>query len=35
VESSMQLVNWQLAHDRTADVPGLMRTLNTMITEVA
>lgn len=35
VESSMKLVHWQLAHDRTADVPGLMRTLNTMISEVA
>lgn len=35
VEASMQLVTWQLAHDRDADVPGLMGRLNTMISQQA
>ena len=35
VESSMQLVRWQLAHERNADVPGLMGRLNALISEAA
>ena len=35
VEASMQLVHWQLAHERNADVPGLMGRLNAMISQAA
>jgi 2-polyprenyl-6-methoxyphenol hydroxylase-like FAD-dependent oxidoreductase len=31
VVASVQLVNWLLEHNRDADVPGLMREINTMV----
>ena len=31
LEGSMQLVNWQLAHERNADVPGLMRRISSLV----
>jgi 2-polyprenyl-6-methoxyphenol hydroxylase-like FAD-dependent oxidoreductase len=35
VEASMQLVTWQLEHNRDADVPGLMNSINILISEPA
>jgi hypothetical protein len=35
VAGSMQLVAWLLEHDPDADVPGLMRRINAMVSEPA
>ncbi|GAA0954832.1 FAD-dependent monooxygenase [Actinocorallia libanotica] len=34
VEASVQLCRWQLAHDRAADVPGLMGRVSALLTEL-
>ena len=35
VEASVQLCDWLLSHDRNADVPGLMRSVSTVVTQPA